>query len=81
MRALRGFVENAGASCNSTAGALLSADNKKLPNPFVMHDGTMMTSKSQWECRRNEIKADLEKYEIYTKQDPGTVPPPCPARR
>ena len=68
-----GFVENAGASCASTAAPLLSADNKKLPNPFVMHDGTMMTSKSQWECRRNEIKTDLEKYEIYTKQDPGTV--------
>ena len=66
-------AENSGASCASTAGALLSADNKKLPNPFAMHDGTIISTKAQWECRRNEVKADLEKYEIGPKQDPGTV--------
>ncbi len=66
-------AENTGASCASTAGALLSADNKKLPNPFAMHDGTIISTKAQWECRRNEVKADLEKYEIGPKQDPGTV--------
>ena len=63
-------AENAGASCAATAGALLSADNKKLPNPFAMHDGTIISTKAQWECRRNEVKADLEKYEIGPKQDP-----------
>src|SRR6185437_8887765 len=68
-----GAVENSGSSCNPTAAALLSADNKKMPNPFAMHDGTIISSKSQWECRRNEIKADLEKYEIGPKQDPSTA--------
>jgi len=66
-------AENNFAGCNASAGALLSADNKALPNPFIMHDGTMMTSKSQWECRRAEIMADLGKYEINPKQDPSTV--------
>jgi len=63
--------ENAGANCNVTAGAQKS--NKKLPNPFAMHDGTIITTKAQWECRRNEIKADLEKFEIGPKQVPPTV--------
>ena len=68
-----GAVENSGSSCNPTAAALLSADNKKMPNPFAMHNGTVISSKSQWECRRNEVKADLEKYEIGPKQDPSTA--------
>ena len=33
--------ENSGANCNATAAALLGAQNKKLPNPFAMHDGTI----------------------------------------
>jgi len=60
-----------GASCNATSGAMKK--NMKLPNPFVMHDGTTITTMAQWECRRNEIKADLEKYEIGPKQDKPTV--------
>ena len=39
-----------------------------------MHDGTIISTKAQWECRRNEVrKADLEKYEIGPKQVPPTV--------
>ena len=61
-------AENTGANCNATSGALKK--NKKLPNPFAMHDGTIITTKAQWECRRNEVQADLEKYEIGPKQAP-----------
>ena len=68
-----GSVENSGDNCGATAGALLAADNKLLPNPFAMHDGTIISTKAQWECRRNEVKADLEKYEIGPKQVPPTV--------
>ncbi len=64
-------AENPGASCNATSGALKK--NTKLPNPFAMHDGTLITTKAQWECRRNEILKDLEKYEIGPKQAPPTV--------
>ena len=64
-------AENMGASCNATAAA--TKKNMKLPNPYVMHDGTMITTMAQWECRRNEIKADLEKYEIGPKQAPPMV--------
>jgi len=38
-----------------------------------MHDGTTITTKAQWPCRRNEIKKDIEKYEIGTKPEPPTV--------
>jgi hypothetical protein len=62
-----------GASCNATSAALLSAQNKKLPNPFAMHAGTAITTKAQWECRRAEIKADIEKYEIGPKQGAETA--------
>jgi len=68
-----GFAENTGANCTATASALLSADNKKLPNPFAMHDGTVISTKAQWECRRAEVKADLEKYEVGPKQDPSAT--------
>jgi len=59
------------AGCMAKAGDMKK--NMKLPNPFLMHDGTTITTKAQWECRRAEIKADLEKYEIGPKQDPSTV--------
>jgi hypothetical protein len=66
-----GSDENTGADCVVSAGALKK--NTKLPDPFAMHDGTRISSKAQWECRRNEIKKDLEKYEIGPKQEPPMV--------
>jgi hypothetical protein len=38
-----------------------------------MNDGTRITSKADWKCRRNEIKNDLEKYEIGPKPEPPEV--------
>jgi hypothetical protein len=64
--------ENSGAgSCTASAGALLASDNKKFPNPFALHDGTLITTKKQWQCRRQEIMQDLYKYEIGPKPDPA----------
>lgn len=65
-------AENTGVgSCTASAGALLSADNKKLPNPFALHNGTVISTKAQWECRRQEIMQDIYKYEIGPKPDPS----------
>jgi hypothetical protein len=53
-------------------------ENEKLPDPFTFFDGTKVTTKAQWECRRQEILAMAAKY-IYapvpTKPDEvtGTV--------
>ena len=68
-----GASENSGANCNATSAALLSAEYPQLPNPFAMHDGSIISTQAQWECRRNEIKADIEKYEIGPKPDPSTA--------
>jgi hypothetical protein len=66
-------AENSGASCNATSAGLLSAQSKKLPDPFAMHSGTRIAKKSDWECRRNEILQDIYKYEIGPKPEPSTA--------
>jgi len=40
---------------------------RPLPDPFRFFDGTRDTSFANWERRRNEIKASIEKYEIGPK--------------
>jgi hypothetical protein len=66
-----GATENSGSNCMASAAG--TKKNMKLPDPFAMHDGTRITTKAQWECRRNEIKKDLEKYEIGPKPEPASV--------
>jgi hypothetical protein len=66
-----GYPENTGAECEVTAGEL--ARNENLPDPFAMNDGTRITAKAQWGCRRNEIKKDLERFEIGPKPEPPAV--------
>lgn len=63
--------ENRGKDLGATAGELKT--NKKLPNPFEFHDGSKVTKYGDWSKRRNEIKADIEKYEIGEKPIPADV--------
>ena len=63
-------TENTGASC--AAPPLPSFSQlptvAPLPDPFMWADGRgRSTSFSDWECRRNEIKAQIENYEIGKK--------------
>lgn len=39
----------------------------KLPDPFKKLDGTRMTTKAEWRCRREEMKKMAEKYAFGTK--------------
>lgn len=39
----------------------------KLPDPFTMFDGSKVTTKDQWKCRREELSALLEKIELGEK--------------
>ncbi|MEY4551175.1 MAG: beta-xylosidase/endoglucanase, partial [Pseudomonadota bacterium] len=68
----QGYPENTGAFCQVSAG-VYGGSNPNLPNPFAMNDGTIISSADQWECRRNEIKKDLEQYEIGVKPEPPQV--------
>ncbi|MDR0371803.1 MAG: carbohydrate binding domain-containing protein [Prevotellaceae bacterium] len=65
-------VENTGASC--PAPPLPDVDELpsvvRLPNPFEWSDGSgIMTTVDQWACRRAEIKAEIEHYEIGLKPE------------
>lgn len=60
-------VENTGASCT---GPVLPAPADlpsviRLPNPFEFSNGqSFVNTLNEWSCRRNEIKLEIENYEI-----------------
>jgi hypothetical protein len=64
-------VENTGASFPAPSfpsfGQLPIV--RPLPDPFVFADGTRDTSFQNWERRRNEILAAVQKYELGPKPD------------
>jgi hypothetical protein len=64
-----GTVEHSGADC--AIAELPSADALSAfethHDPFVMLDGSRITKKAEWRCRRAEIIAQLEQYESGPK--------------
>ena len=68
-------VENQSADC--VVGALPDASAlpkiTKLPDPFMKLDGTRVSSKADWRCRRQEIRAQAEKYILGGKPMPDVV--------
>jgi hypothetical protein len=71
----QGPVENQSADCQvgalPDAGALSAI--AKLPDPFQKLDGTRVSSKADWHCRRQEIRAQGEKYIFGGKPTPDKV--------
>ncbi|MBO2011071.1 cellulose binding domain-containing protein [Hymenobacter negativus] len=64
-------AENTGAA-SCTAPSLPSFSQlpaiEPLPDPFMWANGSGRSTRfSDWECRRNEIRAQIENYEIGTK--------------
>ncbi len=50
------------------------SDHASLPDPFLSLDGTRITRRDQWPCRRAEISAQVQEYELGPKPDrPGIV--------
>jgi hypothetical protein len=54
-------VEDDGADCPVTLPGSLPS-NSKLPDPFKKINGARITAKSEWRCRRAEIKRMAERY-------------------
>lgn len=64
-----GTSEDDGADCQVAALPDAATANSKLPDPFKKLDGTRMTSKAEWRCRRQELKKIAEKY-VYGEKPP-----------
>ena len=54
------FKEFVGEKC--TVGTPMTMENAKLPDLFKWYDGTRMMKKSDWACRRAELKKAVETY-------------------
>ena len=68
-------VENTGADCTPPPLPTVNelAPVVRLPNPFEWSNGSgVMSSFGDWTCRRAEIKAEIENYEIGVKPNRPT---------
>lgn len=67
-------VENTGADCTEPPLPLIKElpDIKSLPDPFMYSDSTRgrITSRDDWRCRRAEIGAEIQHYEVGNKPAP-----------
>ncbi|MGX7674183.1 glucuronyl esterase domain-containing protein [Plantactinospora sp. DSM 117369] len=54
-------VEDEGADC-PVPGSGSSTSNSRLPDPFRKMDGTRITSKADWRCRRAETRELAERH-------------------
>jgi hypothetical protein len=68
-----GYPEFPGAACDAPAGEYGAVEEPNLPNPFQMHNGDIISTKAQWECRRAQIIHDLEEFEVGPKPPPPQV--------
>jgi hypothetical protein len=62
--------ENSGSSCAKPPlpDPIALKNYPLLPDPFAWSDGKgRVTDFKDWECRRNEIKSEIEQYEIGVK--------------
>jgi hypothetical protein len=66
------FVEFYGSDCTVATPADVSISGQ-LPNLFTKLDGTTMSKRSDWKCRRAEMKAVVEKYIFGAKPAPPTT--------
>ncbi len=66
-------VENTGSDCPVATtfpgfGELPSMP--EFPDPFLLESGARMTSRAEWRCRRAEISAQIQHWELGTKPAP-----------
>jgi hypothetical protein len=64
-------IEDTGGDCAVRAlpDPALLPEHAELPDPFEKLDGTRLTKRSEWRCRRQELLQQAEKY-IYGQKPP-----------
>jgi hypothetical protein len=64
--------ENTGADCAKPPLPAFNALTTvaSLPDPFLMSSGSRIASRADWRCRRAEIAAQIQNYELGTKPAP-----------
>jgi hypothetical protein len=64
-----GFAENGGAGCPAPPLPPLEQlpSISSLPDPFLASSGQRIERKADWTCRRAEIRAQIEQYELGPK--------------
>ncbi|KAJ3528101.1 hypothetical protein NMY22_g9542 [Coprinellus aureogranulatus] len=67
--ALPTFVAAQTQTCTPLPAGVTLRSNPKLPDPFTFYDGTKVTTKEQWECRREELSQLFQRFEL------GQLPP------
>jgi hypothetical protein len=65
----RAFVEDGGARCPRPPLPPLAelAPHPSLPDPFLRASGQRITTRDEWTCRRAEIAAQVQEYELGPK--------------
>jgi hypothetical protein len=65
----QGRVENRGAACPSPPLPPITALQPvpSLPDPFLGSSGQRITTRAEWACRRAEIAAQVQEYELGPK--------------
>jgi hypothetical protein len=69
-------VENTSADCQVPTlqeGSKLTSKISKLPDPFPKIDGTKISKRSEWRCRRQEILEQAKKYVFGDRPTPDVV--------
>jgi hypothetical protein len=63
------------ASCTPTDFPALGAlsEQPKLPDPFRFADGRAVATRAEWACRRAELSAQIQHYELGEKPGPAPV--------
>ncbi|KAL7627063.1 hypothetical protein AAE478_003839 [Parahypoxylon ruwenzoriense] len=55
------------SSCAPIPSDAIYPKSAKLPDPFLQADGTRLSTKGAWECKRAEIRDLIQRYELGPK--------------
>ncbi|KAI9703946.1 MAG: hypothetical protein M1820_005728 [Bogoriella megaspora] len=61
------------SDCSPVQSNAAYPTSTKLPDPFLLSNGARLSSKDAWECKRAEIRDQIQRYELGPKPPKPTV--------